>query len=407
MEDVTVDTGRPLNAHNLKSMGVIEQIRVKPSLDTSWEALKDQRKIPNGLYLFSKIDPPEVATHYLQDLARQGVDISEFSVDWLPEHPPNFMKRQREPSGNLKKAKKAKLGETSISRPLVPLIESPSKSPPPPSRPAHTLASQQQPEPEANTHTPPEQPIPPPSKQPQIPTPEQPTTTPSEQPPTPPLEQQTTPPSETPIVPPFKHITIPTSQPPADTTQTPPESPSPNSKPEPIFPTLEEAISLFVESSVEKIKPLSENSGISGDPSAVRIHWNKVIRCMTSEAFKLKSLSEQVRNDFIREAGERLQARLFREAEEKARREGEEKARVEEEQMVREATKKVAAKAAAAEAEAKVKADAEEAAHIAVEEAAKASNDALAQGEQSNSDFPPLVLKTLEELQKEQQIDNN
>ncbi|XP_050889698.1 uncharacterized protein LOC127094985 [Lathyrus oleraceus] len=120
---------------------------------------------------------------------------------------------------------------------------------------------------------------------------------------------------------------------------------------------------------------------------------------MTSEAFKLKSLSEQVNNDFIREAGERLQARLVRETEENAIREAEEKAHQEEEQRVREAAEKVAA-----ESEAKAKADAEEAAHIAAEEVAKASNDALAQGEQSNSDFAPLVLKTLEELQKEQQI---
>ena len=65
MEDVTVDTRRPLNARNLKSMGVIEKILVKPSLNTSWEALKDQRKIPNDLHLFSKIDPPEVVAHYL------------------------------------------------------------------------------------------------------------------------------------------------------------------------------------------------------------------------------------------------------------------------------------------------------------------------------------------------------
>lgn len=128
MEDVTVDIRRPLNTHNLKSMRMIEQIRVKPLLDTSWEVLKDQRKIPNGLYLFSKIDPPEVVAHYLQDLASQGVNISEFSVDWLLEHPPNFMKRQRKPFG---KFKKEKLGETFASRPPVPLIESPSKSLPP------------------------------------------------------------------------------------------------------------------------------------------------------------------------------------------------------------------------------------------------------------------------------------
>ncbi|XP_050888859.1 eukaryotic translation initiation factor 4 gamma-like [Lathyrus oleraceus] len=128
---------------------------------------------------------------------------------------------------------------------------------------------------------------------------------------------------------------------------------------------------------------------------------------MTSKAFKLKVLSEQVHNDFVRDAGERLQARLVREAEEKARREVEEKARLEEEKRVREAAEKAVTKAivmAAAEAEAKAKADAEEAARIVAEEAAKASADALTQGEQSNSGFAPLALKTLEELQKEQQI---
>ncbi|XP_050878701.1 extensin-like [Lathyrus oleraceus] len=207
MEDVTVDTGRPLNARNLKSMGIIEQVRVKPTLDTSWETLKDQRKIPNGLYIFSKIDPPEVVAYYLQDLANQGVEISEFSVDWLPEHPPNFMKRMRDPSEKSKKAKKAKLGETFGSRPPVPLADSPkilnettspsssSPSSPPyyilssdnePSDPqsptptqlqAHALASQQpsqtEPKPEV-TSPPPKQQNPPPYDQPQTPPPAQP-----------------------------------------------------------------------------------------------------------------------------------------------------------------------------------------------------------------------------------------
>ncbi|XP_050889658.1 extensin-like [Lathyrus oleraceus] len=370
MEDVTVDTRRPLNARNLKSMGVIEKIRVKPSLDTSWEALKYHRKIPNSLYLFSKIDPPEVVAHYLQDLASQGVDISYFSMDWLPEHPPNFMKRQREPSKKYKKANKENLGEPSISRPLVPLIESPSKSLPPhsrsvnlkqiasslpqttpiytqsepppsttkpsdtpisnppspsfqkfnistitllvsevemlnepisaisstPSSPpyyilssdsepfdpqspilaqlqAHALATQQQPEPEANIRSPFEQQLTPPSERPSTPPSEQqPPTPPPAQPPTPPLEQPTTTPSETLVVPPSENIIIPTSEPPADTTHTPPASSSPTPEPEPTVPTLEEAISLFAESSVEKIISLSENSGISGNPSSAKIH---------------------------------------------------------------------------------------------------------------------------------------
>ncbi|XP_050909633.1 eukaryotic translation initiation factor 4 gamma-like [Lathyrus oleraceus] len=129
---------------------------------------------------------------------------------------------------------------------------------------------------------------------------------------------------------------------------------------------------------------------------------------MTSEAFKLKGLSEQVYNDFFRYAGVRLQARLVREAKEKAKKEAEEKARLEEEQRIREAEEKAAvevvATVAAAEAEANAKAKVEEAARIAAEEAAKASADALTQGEQSKSGFAPLLLKTLEELQKEQQV---
>ncbi|XP_050915136.1 eukaryotic translation initiation factor 4 gamma-like [Lathyrus oleraceus] len=130
---------------------------------------------------------------------------------------------------------------------------------------------------------------------------------------------------------------------------------------------------------------------------------------MTYEAFKLKGLSEQVRNDFVRDVAVRLQAHLVREAEEKAIREVEEKARLEEEQWIREVVEKVVAEAAAAaataaEAKAKAKAESEEAAHIAVEEAAKDNTDTLTQGEQSNFGFTPLFLKTLEELQKEQQI---
>lgn len=56
---------------------------------------------------------------------------------------------------------------------------------------------------------------------------------------------------------------------------------------------------------------------------------------MTSRVFKLKGLSEQVRNDYIREAEERLEARLVKEAEEKTLKEAEEKARLEAEEQAR------------------------------------------------------------------------
>ncbi|XP_050888822.1 eukaryotic translation initiation factor 4 gamma-like [Lathyrus oleraceus] len=220
-----------------------------------------------------------------------------------------------------------------------------------------------------------------------------------------PFEQPPTPPSEPHIEIPIGNLITHQSKPPTETIPTPSSHISPTSEPEPTFPTLDETVALFAESSVDKIRSLSENSRISDDPSVVRIHWNRVIIWMTFEAFKLKGLSEQVRNDFIREAGERLQDRLAREAEERESREAEEKARLKEEEREREAAEKASVEAAAAaEAEAKAKADVEKASHIATKEAAKARDDALTQGEQSHSDLDPLVLNTLEELQKEQQI---
>ncbi|XP_050896622.1 uncharacterized protein LOC127103401 [Lathyrus oleraceus] len=154
-----------------------------------------------------------------------------------------------------------------------------------------------------------------------------------------------------------------------------------------------------------KLRYLSEHSKLSDSPSEVRNHWNEFLRWMTSEVFKLKGLYEQVRNDYLREAEERLEARLAREAEEKARLKAEEKARLEAEDKARKEVKEKAAdEVVATEVEAKAKADAEEATHIDAEEAAKLMEVALTHGESSNSDLASLVLKTLEELQKEQQL---
>ncbi|KAI5383973.1 hypothetical protein KIW84_071094 [Lathyrus oleraceus] len=117
---------------------------------------------------------------------------------------------------------------------------------------------------------------------------------------------------------------------------------------------------------------------------------------MTSEAFKLKSLSEQVKDDFIRDAEVRLQKRLAREAEEQARKEAEEKARQEEIQRLKEAEAKALVDAAAAveaeakaAAEAEAKAAAEANARRAEESASRVEPDALTQGESST--FVPLT----------------
>lgn len=65
MEDINVDMGKPLNGRNLKSMGLIDEVRVKPTRLTSWEALNDHREITYEMYLFSKIDPPKVIACFL------------------------------------------------------------------------------------------------------------------------------------------------------------------------------------------------------------------------------------------------------------------------------------------------------------------------------------------------------
>ncbi|XP_050915850.1 uncharacterized protein LOC127130944 [Lathyrus oleraceus] len=228
----------------------------------------------------------------------------------------------------------------------------------------------------------------------------------------PPSEPPSKPPTEQPSEPPTK--TTHTSsepqtkqpfEPPTETTHTSSEPINPSFEPAPPFPTLEESFALFSESSVVKLKTLSEQSSLSDNPSEVRNHWNGFLIWMTSEVFKLKGLYEQVRNDYIREAEERLEERLAKEAEEKAHQEAEEKERLEAKELERkEAKEKVTAEAAAAKAEAKAKADAEEAAHIIEEEASKEKEVSLTQCESSNSDLSPLVLKTLEELQKEQQL---
>ncbi|XP_050915265.1 extensin-like [Lathyrus oleraceus] len=80
--------------------------------------------------------------YYLDDLRQQGVEFSDFSLDWLPEFPPDFIKRTREPSEKAKQAKREKLGESSGARPPVPLAGSSGKFVPlPPSVKVKPIAS--------------------------------------------------------------------------------------------------------------------------------------------------------------------------------------------------------------------------------------------------------------------------
>lgn len=77
----------------------------------------------------------------------------------------------------------------------------------------------------------------------------------------------------------------------------------------------------FSESSASRFKKISVESSTSENPYEVRTNLNGFIRWMTSEIFKMKGLSKQVINDFIRDAKERLEARMTKEAAVKAKRE--------------------------------------------------------------------------------------
>lgn len=115
---------------------------------------------------------------------------------------------------------------------------------------------------------------------------------------------------------------------------------------------------------------------------------------MAFEVFKLKGISEQIRNDFIRGVEEKLEARLAKEAVEK------EAAKA----VAKEAAEKAAAKAVAREKAEVEEAMATEVAQKAVEDAENTNEVSLTQGESSTTDLAPLFIKTLEELQKEQQL---
>ncbi|KAI5384283.1 hypothetical protein KIW84_071335 [Lathyrus oleraceus] len=131
MEDLAIDTGKPLNARNLKSMGILKKIQVRPTLDTSWDALKDQRKLPHGLARFFKNEPRDAILFYMQRLKDEGVDISDFRLDDCLDSEEDFVRFKRGPSEKKSsKAKKARLGETSGTRSPAPLQVTTGKSAP-------------------------------------------------------------------------------------------------------------------------------------------------------------------------------------------------------------------------------------------------------------------------------------
>lgn len=117
---------------------------------------------------------------------------------------------------------------------------------------------------------------------------------------------------------------------------------------------------------------------------------------------EVEGLSEQVRNDFIRGVEKKLEVWLTQEVVEKAEREAAEKATAE--AAAREAAEKVTVEAAT-----RAKAEVEavmvvEASQKTVEVVEKTNEVALTQGESSTTDIAHLIIKIMEELQKEHQL---
>ncbi|XP_050889852.1 leucine-rich repeat extensin-like protein 5 [Lathyrus oleraceus] len=341
------------------------------------------------------IDPPEVIAYYLEDLYRQGVDITEFQVDWLPEFPPYFQKRTREPSEKTKQAKKAKLGETFGSRPSVPLVGSLGKSislPPsvkikpiastlPQTNPIYTTAdtppsttrSSNLPSQKFNLATT----TLPVSEAEMLNETTSPSSSPSPQsPPYYNLSSDTEPsdlhsptlaqlqdrvvafqnPSHSKLEP---EVTSPPLENPNTTTSEPPPSEPTHSEPQPSEPIHSES-QPYEPPHSEIPQPIT-----SADPTTPTLN----LRAPTSPS---QASANEPETTLLT-----LEEAITR---------------------IREAEAKALADVATAEAEAKAKADAEEAVRLAEESAAKARANELTQGESSNAGFIPLVLKTLEEL---------
>ncbi|XP_050876845.1 extensin-like [Lathyrus oleraceus] len=260
---------------------------------------------------------------------KEGVDISDFNLSDLPDKPPNFMKHPRGPSEKARQAKKARLGDSSGSRPPAPLHGPSGKSVSlAPSAQTHPIASSiPQPTPiYTHSETPPSttktshqpsqkfnlatttlplsdaemlnettsssssritpyfnissdtehfDPSSPTLAQLQAQTlvSQQPTqTTPEPEVTSPPAEQPN--PTRSDLQPSETnnsdiHPPNTSAEPQTPTLNlSPPNSPPPPSEPENTLPTLEEAKMLFVGASVDKVKSLT----ISDDPSAVRTH---------------------------------------------------------------------------------------------------------------------------------------
>src|ERR1044072_3654833 len=109
-------------------MGILKTITVDPTPEAQQEIL-GRRQVVDNFPLFSKLDDPEVVAHYILMMEEEGIDMSGFNYDDLPDAPdlvePKRRKKKRgskeeeEPKKkhSKKKKKEKTIGLSSYSKP--------------------------------------------------------------------------------------------------------------------------------------------------------------------------------------------------------------------------------------------------------------------------------------------------
>jgi hypothetical protein len=104
-QDLEASVGDVLNAKNLKNMGVLKTIIVDPTPESQEQVLK-KRQVVDNFPLFSKLDDPEVVAHYIMMMEEEGIDMSGFNYDDLPDAPELVELRKRSKKRKSEKPKK-------------------------------------------------------------------------------------------------------------------------------------------------------------------------------------------------------------------------------------------------------------------------------------------------------------
>src|ERR1044072_937425 len=112
-EDLEASAGEAFNVRNLRNMGVMKDIIVDPVPEAQQEVLGKRLRV-DDFPLFSKNDNPEVIPQYIFMIQEEGVDVSGFRYEDLPDGPDlvdpkkKKKKKKRKAEGEEQKKKHSK-----------------------------------------------------------------------------------------------------------------------------------------------------------------------------------------------------------------------------------------------------------------------------------------------------------